>query len=284
MARANTVYLYGWLIGEKGKSPVRVWMDEKNKEDYLACKFYLLTIRNSYETDEYQKKGKIRWDNICVYTKNPDIIKHIVKHVAGNGTNNDMVFVKGTLCTKEVVKKGICPNCGAENIKDNGVIIYIDPVFVEDREKGLTEEEATKLLVKKREISNSISIEGTLCREPVYYRDEETGLETCQIQIASNRLRRIKEDAADKKTDYPWIKAYGPKTSEYAEVLHINSSIFLEGAIQTRMATPSMMCQQCGTVFERQEQSTDIVPYHIEYHRNCNIPENYSEDDEEVAE
>lgn len=277
MARANTVYLYGWLVG-----PPKIWLQENEKE-YRACKFYLLTARSSYENDEYFKKGKIRWDNICIYTKNPDLIGHIVKHISGNGVNNDMVFVKGTLCTKEVIKKGVCPECGSINTKEDGVVIYIDPVFVEEREKGVTEEEATKLLMKKREISNSVIIEGTLCREPVYYKDESTGLETCQIQIASNRLRRIKEDPAEKKTDYPWIKAYGPKTKEYSEVLSTNSSIFVEGAIQTRVATPSMMCENCGAIFERQEQSTDIVPFHIEYHRNCNIPENYDEDAEELA-
>lgn len=275
MARANTVFLYGWVIGQP-----KVWLQEDQKE-YRACKFFLLTSRPSYENEEHIKKGKIRWDNICIYTKDPDMIRHVVKHISANGVKNDMVSIKGTLCTKEVVKKGVCPECGTVNEKADGVVIYVNPVFVEDREKELTEDEATKLLIKKREISNFISIEGTLCREPVYYKDEATGLETCQIQIASNRLRRIREDPAEKKTDYPWIKAYGPKTKEYSEVLHTNSSIYLEGAIQTRVAKPSMTCESCGAKFERQEQSTDIVPFHIEYHRNCNIPENYDEEADE---
>ena len=73
---------------------------------------------------------------------------------------------------------------------------------------------------------------GTLCMEPEYYANEDSRLQTCQFPIASNRLRRIKEDGADKKTDYPWVKCFGPMAEQHSICLHTNSTIYINGAIE----------------------------------------------------
>lgn len=57
--------------------------------------------------------------------------------------------------------------------------------------------------------------------------NEDSRLQTCQFPIASNRLRRIKEDGADKKTDYPWVKCFGPMAEQHSICLHTNSKVAL---------------------------------------------------------
>ena len=262
MAKENTVYLYGYVSIQP-----KIRVNEKN--EFLSGRIVLTTIRRSYATQELILKGHIRWDAPSVFSRNPYIIKHQMLNVA----KGDMLFVKGTLCTKEVPKRYICPNCGNELVKEEGVVVYVDPIYITKIESGLSQGEALEKLKSSDEISNQVFIMGTLCREINFYMDEMTGRRECQFQIASNRKRRILEDEPERRTDYPWVKSFGQNAAEYAAALHTNSSIYSNGAIQTRDVIQRLVCASCGLPYERPAVSTEIVPYFIEYLHDCELPE-----------
>lgn len=276
MAKENTVYLYGYVP----QNPVIRISPER---EFLSGKLVLTTIRRSYVTEEMFLKGNIRWDSPCVFSKNAKLIEKQIMDVNAG----DLVYIKGTLCTMETPKKFKCPNpeCNHVTVKENGVVVYVDPVFVKKVGHCETKDEAYEILKSMDEISNQVYIMGTLCREPVYYEDENSKKKECQFQIASNRNRHILEDDPDKRTDYPWVKSFGKRAEEYVEALHTGSSIYMNGAIETREITTTIQCEACGLEYERPGVSMEIVPYHVEYMQNCNIPnskdEGDTEDDEE---
>lgn len=310
MAKENTVYLYGLAL-----SAPKCKIDTKG--NFLSGKLILHTLRRSYATEESMLSGVRRWDYPCVFSRNSKIIEdHMLDIKEG-----DMVRVKGTFCTKEVRKRFLCPVCNHEEIKD-GVVIYVDPIFLcksdeivmepfnqklkeiatdlqGSKSAGNTElaekyqaqyeacmEEKRKagyeLLLKNEEVSNEVKIMGTLCREPSFYENPETRKRECTFQIASNRIRRILEDEPEKRTDYPWVKAFGREAAEYYAALHINSSIYINGAIEVRSILREVQCEKCGTLYKRMENASEIVPYGIEYLTNCDIPERKGEDEDVV--
>lgn len=357
MARENTVYLYGRLIA-----------DPRNRSDKegnpISSRIILQTLRRSYANDEMILQGKIIPDTPIVISRNPDLISQMHLRELEKG---DFVYVKGTLCTMETRKRYICPHCGHEYVKQEGVIVYVDPIYARKTEddfnehiklleaylderiwnleqfsedyrpmeinritqilpecreirgylltkypnkkfikenmddiwnhlntykkvlidgdnvldykdifkgdKQSLEQYAFYHLVSRQEISNQVYIMGTLCMEPEYYANEDNRLQTCQFPIASNRIRRIIEDGAEKKTDYPWVKCFGPMAEQHSMCLHINSTIFINGAIEARDIEISMICENCQESFLAKSSSIEIVPYHIEYIDDCIIPE-----------
>lgn len=365
MARENTVYLYGRLI-----------TDPRNRIDKegnpVSSRMIIQTLRRSYVNDEMILQGKIIPDTPIVISRNPELIERMHLFELEKG---DFVYVKGTVCTMETRKRYICPHCGHESIKEEGVIVYIDPIFARKTEddfnehlkliegylderiwnlsqfsedyrtmeinrvtqivpdlkeykqyliqkyadkkfikenmediwnhfstykKCLSNEEdvldykdifsgdkrsleqyAFHHLMSRQEISNQVFIMGTLCMEPEYYANEDSRLQTCQFPIASNRIRRIIEDGADKRTDYPWVKCFGPMAEQHSLCLHTNSTIYINGAIEARDIEIQMICGNCQEPFLAKSSSIEIVPYHIEYIDDCIIPEserNYEED------
>ena len=271
MAKENTVYLCGYA---EQNPVVKINADR----EYLSGKIILTTIRRSYATEEMYIKGNIRWDSPCVFTRNSKIIQdQIMKVDAG-----DIIFVKGTLCTMETPKRFKCPNpdCNHITVKENGVVVYVDPIYIKKLGHCDSPEEAYEQLKEMDEMSNLVHIMGTLCREPLYYENKDIKKQECQFQIASNRNRHILEDDPDKRTDYPWCKSFGKHAKEYSEALHTNSSIYINGAIETREIVNNIVCEACGMEYEKPGVSMEIVPYHVEYIQNCNIPNR--EDEEEL--
>lgn len=276
MAKENTVQLYGRVIQE----PVRRMDTEGN---YLSCKILLTTLRRTYATKELLLRGVPRWDTLCVLSRNA----HLIKHQMADIKEGDMILIKGSLVTQEIIKRFICTECG-EITKRQGVVIYVDPIFVKQCETGLPETKAYEMVQNAIEISNQIRIMGTLCREPELYNEEvENGKQRteCTFQIASNRNRHILEDNPEKRTDYPWVRAFGPTALEYYNALHINSSVYIDGAIQVRTDIQrEIVCDECGALFTRPDTATEIIPYNIEYLKNCDIPESEREEEFEYAE
>ena len=277
MARENTVILYGRVIQKPA-----IYVDS-NTNQITSGQITLTTLRRSYATSELILKGAIRLDVPCVFSRNEKIIRNQMADIE----QGDMVMVKGSLRTQESSRRYICPYCGNEHVKEGAVIVYIDPIHIKRLETGCDEKAGFELLRNNDEISNQIFIFGTLCREPSYYTNEESRKKECQFQIATNRKRRIEADGPDKRTDYPWVKTFGGLALECSEVLHVDSSIYINGAIETREITQKFVCEECGQNFEKKGYTTEIVPYSIEYLKNCNIPEKAEEDEldeEETAE
>lgn len=84
--------------------------------------------------------------------------------------------------------------------------------------------------------------------EPEYYANEDSRLQTCQFPIASNRLRRIKEDGADKNR-LSLGKMFRPMAEQHSICLHTNSTIYINGAIEARDIEIEMCCEQCQQNF-----------------------------------
>lgn len=272
MAKENTVYLCGYV---QQNPTVRM----STEREFISGKIILTTIRRSYVSEEMFLKGNVRWDSPCVFSRNAKLIEKQIMDV----NEGDIIYVKGTVSTMETPKKYRCANpaCNHVTVKENGVVVYVDPVFINKIAHFDNQKEALEFLKGLDEISNQVYIMGTLCREPVYYESEDTKKKECQFQIASNRNRHILEDDPDKRTDYPWIKTFGKKAEEYMEALHTGSSIYINGAIETREITTTITCEECGLEYERPGLSMEIVPYHIEYMQNCIIPAPQNEGEDE---
>ena len=261
MAKENTIFMMG-ILTEKPTIKVNT-----NKE-FVVARIKIMTVRRSWANEELRLRGTPRTDIQYVITRNSGMIEKYIVPL----TKGDVVLVKGSLSTRETKKRFTCPHCGIMNIYEGSVMVYVDPIFIEKvNEHDLDEEKATEQLLTKAEISNYAFIFGTLCRDPEYF-SEDGQKEECDFQIATNRKRRIIEDGPDKKTDYPYVKTYGPKTREYSEVLHTGSEIFINGAIQSREITMHRVCGECYKEFEAQGATMEIVPYSIEYVKNCDIP------------
>ena len=266
MAKENTVYLYGRVL-----VPPNIRIDTDG--NYLSGKIILHTVRRSAASKELLLQGERRWDYIAVLSKHAKLIKDRMADLE----EGDMVQVKGTLCTYEKIKQFICPHCG-EVINRDGVIIYVDPIFVKRCEIGVSQEEGYRLIEDSEEISNQVKIMGTLCREPQLYENPKNKQMECDFQIASNRNRHILEDNPEKRTDYPWVKAYGNHAVDYYEALHVNSTVYIDGALQARSVKREFVCEKCGEVFEAVDSAIDIIPYNLEYLKDCSLPDSNSEE------
>ena len=273
MAKENTVQLYGWV---NALPKIKVTKDEDGEDLFVSGRIQMTVVRRSYATEDLLLRGKLMWDSPIVFSRNHRLIKHHLQEV----DYGDMVLVRGTLCSKEVRKRYICPECGYNNVKENGVMIYIDPISVNIFQKKVAEDEAIELLKKSDEFSNDIKIIGTLCRDPQYYEAVENKKKECQFQIASNRLRHILEDGPEKRTDYPWVKVFGDKAKESYQALHTNSTIYIGGAVESREINQTIFGEECGTEFQKPANATEIIPYHIEYLNDCVLPDSTIETDE----
>lgn len=267
MAKENTVYLYGRVL-----VPPNIRIDTDG--NYLSGKIILHTVRRSAASKELLLQGERRWDYIAVLSKHAKLIKDRMADLE----EGDMVQVKGTLCTYEKIKQFICPHCGEVTSRD-GVIIYVDPIFIKRCEIGVSQEEGYRLIEDSEEISNQVKIMGTLCREPQLYENPKNKQMECDFQIASNRNRHILEDNPEKRTDYPWVKAYGKQAVDYYEALHVNSTVYIDGALQARSVKREFVCEKCGEVFEAIDSAIDIIPYNLEYLKDCSLPGSNSEEE-----
>ena len=267
MAKENTVYLYGRVL-----VPPNIRIDTDG--NYLSGKIILHTVRRSAASKELLLQGERRWDYLAVLSKHAKLIKDRMADLE----EGDMVQVKGTLCTYEKIKHFTCPHCKEVTDRD-GVIIYVDPIFIKRCEIGVSQEEGYRLIEDSEEISNQVKIMGTLCREPQLYENPKNKQMECDFQIASNRNRHILEDNPEKRTDYPWVKTYGKQAVDYYEALHVNSTVYIDGALQARSVKREFVCENCGEVFEAVDSAIDIIPYNLEYLKDCNLPGSNSEEE-----
>lgn len=270
MARENTVFLHG-QINDTPKLYV------KPDGSYLQAGFSMKVMRRPFLTGEGQQNtGVLRIDYPIVITKDADLMKtcSILK-------KGDMVDIKGVLTTRDVNKSYICPN-GHKNTQ-LGTSVFITPIFICRREIELSEEEGYNLLRQRSEISNNIMMIGTLCRDPVFY-EQDNGSNSCmtQYQIASNRRYHIRDGHEEERTDYPWVKTVGKQGKDDYAHLKTGSTIFINGAIQTREIERLMVCEECGEQFIKKEVASELFPYSVEYLKDC-VFENPAGTDEDAA-
>lgn len=269
MARENTVYLYGQICG----SP-RIFVNPNSGEATQAT-FVVKIMRRPFLNGEGQHNmGKLRVDFPPVVTRDKELISKIGKLADG-----DMVDIKGVLTTKEVNKKCICPE-GHMNVSP-GTSVYITPIYICQREQKLSEAQGDNLLRERCEVSNNVMIIGTLCRDPAFYEYSDVGGNCMtQYQIASNRRYHIRDGHEETRTDYPWVKTINKQGRDDYEHLKMGSTVYINGAIQTRPVEREHICQVCGVKFKKEETVTELFPYSVEYLQNC-VFDNPEEEEKE---
>lgn len=266
MAKNNFTLMYGQV-----RAKPRLRIDDGEPKQ---ATFSIKVLRRPSNGQGFD--SKLYADCPVIRTKNKEMIKKICELDVG-----DMVLIRGTLTTKEVLKRAICPQCGKEN-KAHGNIVYITPIMIRKEEAAQNETEGIALLKEYNEISNLVEVIGTLCREPHFYIDANNR-KYAQYQIAVNRRYRIHEDPDDKKTDYPWIKTFGLQAAEDSKCLAVGSTVYISGALQTREILRTMACEHCSHDYEWDETVAEIVPYYIGYIANCNTSTDGTETSETEA-
>lgn len=205
---------------------------------------------------------KVKYDVPLVFATDPAIIQKVKNFQKG-----DIVEIKGTITTKDVVKRTVCKFCGHQHSK-LGNVVCITPIFAEVREKGLNDEKGKKIIRDRCEISNLVTVIAPLCREPMLYVTEK-GTPITTYQLAIRRKYYIKDSAKpDVRTDFPWVKSYGHIAQNDAKSLKKGSYVFIDGLIQVRQLRRYQECEECGKTYEWTDSATEIVPYAVEYLRD----------------
>lgn len=266
MAKCNYVSLYGQVI----QTP-QLKMNQNNQ--IIQGKIVLKIIRRFSETSKTQSVS-----TPIILTQNPAVAEQMTKL-----RKNDMCMLKGVITTMNVTRSWICDKCGYKN-QPLGMYTFITPLFIEKVESlsslyessidkdSLIQMEAIKRLQSHNEISNVVHIIGTVCAvQPLYNNEERSSF---NFQIASNRKYRLVDGDPEIKTDYPWVRLFGNDAREAANVLDINSTVFIDGSLYTKLVEKKDICQGCGNEHKIKELVSEIRPYSVEYLHNCNIPEN----------
>lgn len=258
MAKHNLVILNAQVLQEP-----KIFKDDKTNE-YVRGICTVLTIRGV--RDFGNNLNHIKYDSPIIMTGNPELIEKMADWHTG-----DMVEIKGSVTTKDVVKSTTCKQCGNKN-KRKGSVVYINPIYLEQREKGLSREEGQELLKQRCEVSNLVTIIGPACREPVVYKTDK-GLLITTYQVAIRRKYRIKDDSPENKTDFPWIKSYGSIALNDYKTIKKGTYLFIDGMIQVRDIERNQVCEKCGFEYKWKDTAMEIIPFATEYLRDYKTEE-----------
>lgn len=171
-----------------------------------------------------------------------------------------------------------CASC-KEKIEAAGITTFITPIYLkicervkcEEYPDGFDEKQSAGMLRERAEVSNIVKLIGRLCRDPERIMNVKQA--SAQYQVAVNRKFKIREDNPDTKTDFPWIKSYGPQAEEDFTALHVNSLVYVDGCIQSRPISRRVCCPHCGAENSFEEFAYEVVPYSVEYLDDCNLPD-----------
>ena len=239
---------YCMLFGYVSKDPeINFELDDSGNKIYRAGILEIMTCRDrplqGLNTDkankidktdkadtEDQKIVNFRWDYITVFSRNSEVIKRDFTELK----KGDLVRVKGSLSTREVVRKYICRECRYMN-EYPGIILYVDPLNVHRVSENVSEEDAVLILQDARKYSNIVRLAGFVTMEPRFHESESDELrDILEFSIAGNRIRKILEDEDTRRTDYPWIKLYGDMARDNLGIFSRGSEIYIKGALQKR--------------------------------------------------
>jgi single-stranded DNA-binding protein len=233
MAKENYVLLVGELQG----SPIIDREDDK-------AKYVLKTLR---------RNDKIDFPVINVFDS--PLIDKVESFKEG-----DYVIVKGFISTQEVVKGVVCPNCQGI-VRAEGTVTEIYALENTNIGKGYD-------LESIKELSNTVIVLGSLCRDVEFRLLPNTGIPSAQYQLAVNRKYNSKRQR-DSYTDYPWVNSFGRQAEQDALRLETGSQVLIQGGVQTRNVQKAMVCENCQTGFKAEDFVAEIVPYSVEYLNNC---------------
>lgn len=269
MARHNLVTINARVLA----NPTIIINNETGEYKQGFC--WVATIRN--DRDNGLDDDTFKFDRPLILTGNPEIIKNME-----TWKQNDIVEIKGAVTTKDVIKKPRCPICSEKNSQE-GVLDFVSPIFTSVRKTNLSEEESIDELDRLREISNNVILMGYLTGPVKYYHPEGDKYRTSSYQIAVNRKYFLKDDYADVRTDYPYIRTFGQQAKLDHICLDQSSLILVDGYIQTKEYTKRIQCKHCNEFFDWNDNSIEIIGNSIEYLQNFLTPEEVEAQKEQQA-
>lgn len=260
MATHNRFIGYGQVY-----LPVRVIKNEDGEYTRATAAFITIRGKRSYGNS----LENVRQDHPALRTSDPYFCEEI-----SSWKVNDMIEVKGTITSREIIRTNTCPKCGATN-QVQGITTYINPVFCGRRETNISNEEGRQLLQYRHEISNNVTLIGMVTQEPTFHETADSGL-IGKYQLAVMRRYRIKEDPPDRKADFIWIKSFGKIAEVDQKYIKKGTLIYIDGFLQTVKYPRTIKCAECGEEFSAEEQSMEVVPYAVEYLKDF-IPQSEEE-------
>ena len=258
MARYNDVILYGQV----SKQP-----QLDNRENPSRGVIKLLCTRGARNTGITNKR--IKTDQPVILSEDPGVLETMKEINEG-----DMIFVKGALTTRNLVKKHKCPQCGTID-REEGTLGFITPIYIKILERGLSLKEGNECMKEAREMSNKISLVGRLCDDPEYLL--KNGQRIINYQLDVTRKYKVKGDSEDIRKDFPWIKSYGAIAENDRKHLLKNAFVLVDGLIQTREFPRESVCSHCGYTYKWVDFCTEVVPYSVEYLKDSRTEEEVNE-------
>lgn len=271
MAHHNIVH----LVGVVQTKPIVQIDDNTGVPDAVTLYIMVTTAARKYARWENAEKPKLVPIRVRATLEETTIPLSKVKE-------NDIVFLKGVLSTRNVNKKVRCQNCGevfAVNAPEEeeydedgnpkppaptGLLTYVTPTAVDVRNTNFSKEEAEAYLISVREMANEIQLLGNLCGDPQQW---ESGMAT-SYQLGINRKFFQRTDDPSIVADYPFVRSYGDQALNDYEALHKSSTVLVDGFLRMRKFNRQNTCPFCGAARTWEDYVLEAVPYSVEYIAN----------------
>lgn len=239
MARENTITLVGEIA-----SPIAVTINKIHG-----------TYRVAFNIKTLRRNNRVDYPKINVFGLSEENARKIFDEFKVG----KFVMVRGMVSTKMLKKSIVCEGCGKEYAVDSlvtEVIAYSIPALLNG------EYDANSL----KEFANNLHMIGAVCSD-IQSRQSPSGVSMTQYQVAVNRKYHVKEK--EEKTDFPWVKTFGKQAEEDEKHLKVSSQIYINGSIQTREVSKTIVCDECESQIKYIENLGEIVPQDVEYLNNC---------------
>ena len=268
MARHNEVTMYGQVL-EAPRLRYNSSDPTATGRKLIQAMGYLAILRGIRDFGAVDKR--VRTDIPIILSQNDKIMKLMATWEVG-----DIIELRGTLATVNIKKNLRCPHCGAVDQLES-MLSFINPIFMKTEFKKLDAAGGNKEIRKNSEISNRITVIGTVCTAPELFVTDK-GQKITNYQLDVPRKYRIKEDDETNRHDFPFVKSYGFVADNDYRAISEGSMVFVDGAIQTRDYIRKHTCSQCGEEYEYLQTATEIVPYSTEYLIGCKTMEEIEEE------
>lgn len=250
----NDVRLFGQLI----QNPK--YYKKKNAEEPYRMTLSIKTMSRYLNSTD---RTKLMYDEIVVMSKSPETIVYAAKELR----SNDIVYIKGMLCTTDVKRKFICSSCENE-IEENGFTCYVHPIKIVKVKSGITAEDGNIIIQDNAEVSNEVILDGTVCSD-IHYLEERR---YAYYKLAVKRSFHILEDDAEKRMDYPAINTYHDQAYNDSICAHKGTRMNVRGAIRVRNIQRTITCPYCQNEEPLDYRVLEVVASNINYTANWDKP------------
>lgn len=255
MAKHNDVPLYAQVMSKR---------ITKKDGEYKQGLLIVNIVRGQRDTGN--KQISLTFDLPFVISLNPSIIKRMEELEV-----NDIIYIKGVFTTSDIPKNTTCPKCGGVTTR-KGTMVHITPIHLLKIRSNLLKDEAVDFLKENCELSNCVTVIGTLTDDPKSFVTQH-GLTLTNYTLQVGRKYRIKEDSIQTRNDFPMIRSFGRIAKSNAEALRKDSLVAVHGVLQTRKYDKKMECVHCGESYKIPDSTMEIVPYSVEYLQNYRTKE-----------